>query len=83
MGQAQLGLNASQAMSVRDLWAQTTLGEFSGSFSAELAWHEVRKLDNTISRIFTYIRILTVWLVVVLGGCVPVCVRASLDGVSE
>lgn len=38
----QLGWSAARAVSVRDLWAKQTLGTFTSSFSASVAFHEAR-----------------------------------------
>ena len=37
---AELGLEAGRSMQVRDLWAKKDIGEFTGSFSAEVQFHE-------------------------------------------
>ena len=36
----ELGLEAGISMQVRDLWAKKDIGEFTGSFSAEVQFHE-------------------------------------------
>eukprot|EP00039_Didymoeca_costata_P029529 m.25051 g.25051 ORF g.25051 m.25051 type:complete len:553 (+) comp7669_c0_seq3:40-1698(+) len=39
---AELNLNSTQTVSVRDLWNQKDLGSFQNSFSATVGWHEVQ-----------------------------------------
>lgn len=39
---SELGLSMTQKVTVRDLWSQTDVGDFTGSFSADIQWHEAR-----------------------------------------
>ncbi len=46
---AALGLPTGQAMNVRDLWARQDLGQFSGSFSANVTQREAAIFKFTVA----------------------------------
>ena len=46
---ASLGLSLSQPVKVRDLWNQTDLGVFTGSFAANITQREARLYTFTLN----------------------------------